>query len=462
MKNHKLVILVFILLCSFFWSCSSGNKANTEDDFETGKVIPKVTCITDDSISYSLYLPSNYDPDKKFPVIFAFDAHAEGEIPVNLFKDMAERYGYILVGSNNSQNGLSQDQSMHFYEVMSDDVLGRFSVDRSRVYTAGFSGGSRVASSVAIFKGGIAGVIGCSAGFPALAEPIQFRFDYIGFVGDEDMNYLEMVTLQDALKQSGYRHHLVVFKGKHTWPPKSYIPEAFIWMEANAMKDMKTVKKEEFVDATIKVWMHQASTLEAAKKFPEAFEKYQQIISFFDGLADMKEARKRLDALAANEEVQAYQKSKSELAQKELSIQTQYIRALNEKPAAWWREEIKVLNRKAESTDNISEQPMMKRLLGYLSLAAYSNANGLLNAGQLDHAGRFIELYSIIDPTNSEHAYLAACLYVKTHQPDKAFRSLDQAISLGFEDRLRFQNDTVMNRLREDARYAETLEKMKK
>lgn len=462
MKKYKVILLICLVCFPGFWMCSSGHRPDNKDNFEKGTVIPSVACLTDTSIKYSLYLPSGYDPDEKYPVIFAFDPHAKGELPVNLFKDMAEKYGYILIGSNNSQNGLSQEQTMHFYEVMSDDVLGRFSVNRERIYTAGFSGGSRVASSLAIFKGGIAGVIGCSAGFPSLSEAIQFRFDYIGYVGDEDMNYLEMITLQDALSRAGYRHHLVVFKGKHDWPPKSSVPEAFIWMEANAMKDMKKARDNEFIEQTINNWLNQAKALEGEKRLPEAYEKYQQIITFFDGLADMKAYHKKVEELAANADIQAYLQSKSELAKKELALQTRYLKALNEKPAAWWREEVKSLNFRAEKSDSVSLHPMYKRLLGYLSLASYSNANGFLNAGDLTQAGRYIELYSIVDPQNSEHAYLAACLYSKTNQADKAFASLDVALSLGFNDRNRFQADTVLARLKGDSRYGDFLQKLGK
>jgi poly(3-hydroxybutyrate) depolymerase len=443
-------------------SCSTGHKKKAEDHFNKGEMIPKVTCITDQSISYALYLPSYYNEDSKYPVIFAFDAHGTGTLPVALFQDMAEKYGYIVAGSNNSQNGLSGQQNMHFYDVMSDDVFGRLSIDRNRIYTAGFSGGSRVASSVAIFKGGITGVIGCSAGFPALTQPIQFRFDYLGYVGDEDMNYLEMVTLQDALKQADYRHHLIVFKGKHDWPPKSRIEEAFIWMEANAMKDVKKPIDKHFIEKNLNAWKGIAEAYEKAGDKPQAFEMYQKINDFFNGLVDLKAIEAKISELSASDEVIRDQEMKKENAQKEMSLQSQYIKALNEKNLGWWKDEIRSLNQKAADTTDEARHGILKRLLGYLSLAAYSNANGYLNAGQLDQAGRFIELYAVIDPENNEHAYLAASLYVKKNQQDNAFTSLDLALSLGFTDINRFQNDTVMARLKGDTRYFDFLAKLRK
>ena len=37
--------------------------------------------------------------------MYAFDPGARGKLPVELMKDAAERFGYIVVGSNNSRNG---------------------------------------------------------------------------------------------------------------------------------------------------------------------------------------------------------------------------------------------------------------------------------------------------------------------------------------------------------------------
>ena len=90
---------------------------------------------------------------------------ARGAVPVARFKDAAEKYGYIVVGSNNSRNG-----PQPLSEIVSDlwaDTHARFSIDDQRVYLAGFSGGARVAISVAFWlKDRVAGVIACGGGFP--------------------------------------------------------------------------------------------------------------------------------------------------------------------------------------------------------------------------------------------------------------------------------------------------------
>src|ERR1035438_171664 len=59
----------------------------------------------DASQSYALYLPVNYAPGHPWPVLYCLDPGARGRVPVDRFSKAAEKAGFIVVGSNNSQNG---------------------------------------------------------------------------------------------------------------------------------------------------------------------------------------------------------------------------------------------------------------------------------------------------------------------------------------------------------------------
>ena len=47
-----------------------------------GQIVERIQTLNDASQSYALYLPSNYTPDRKWPVLYAFDPGARGRIPV--------------------------------------------------------------------------------------------------------------------------------------------------------------------------------------------------------------------------------------------------------------------------------------------------------------------------------------------------------------------------------------------
>src|SRR5690348_17102495 len=75
------------------------------DSIPKGQLVERIVALNDASQSYALYLPSNYTPDRKWPILYAFDPGAHGRAPVERFKEAAEKYGWIVVGSNNSRNG---------------------------------------------------------------------------------------------------------------------------------------------------------------------------------------------------------------------------------------------------------------------------------------------------------------------------------------------------------------------
>src|SRR3712207_1732929 len=50
-------------------------------------VIERVVCAGDASQSYALYLPSNYTPARRWPIIYGFDPAARGRVPVELFRE---------------------------------------------------------------------------------------------------------------------------------------------------------------------------------------------------------------------------------------------------------------------------------------------------------------------------------------------------------------------------------------
>src|SRR5690349_24973615 len=94
-------VIHFSLLLSLF---STVDNAQAEN-LTRSEVIGKDGCKADAAQSYALYLPTSYTTEKRWAVLYCFDPAARGVLPVKLFQTAAEKYGYIVVGSNNSRNG---------------------------------------------------------------------------------------------------------------------------------------------------------------------------------------------------------------------------------------------------------------------------------------------------------------------------------------------------------------------
>ena len=148
--------------------------AQSAQTFTPGKVIDRVPCQADTSESYALYLPSGYTPARHWPIIYAFDPFARGKAPVKLYQEAAEKYGYIVAGSNNSRN-FSLDASSKSVNAIWQDTHARLALDEREVYTTGMSGGARVAGLVALRCSPckIAGVIAQAAGYPVTDAPTK-------------------------------------------------------------------------------------------------------------------------------------------------------------------------------------------------------------------------------------------------------------------------------------------------
>lgn len=207
-----------------------------------GQIIDNVTTAADPEQRYALYLPAKYDAGRGWPVILAFDPGARGRRAVEQYQAAAETYGYIVAGSNISSNG-SWTKSMNAARAMAVDVANRFTIDQKRIYTAGMSGGARVAMGVALSSETlVAGVIASSAGFPDSAPRKSVPFAVFGTAGTEDFNWLEMRSLNQTLKSP---HYVAFFDGGHVWLPSELAVEAVAWLDLQAMKNDRLTRDEE-------------------------------------------------------------------------------------------------------------------------------------------------------------------------------------------------------------------------
>ena len=463
-RKISVITFLFALLLLQLTACSPGKKhkqAEQKSSFTPGKVISRVTCLQDTTFSYALFLPQSYDPAKRYPLVIAFDAHGAGKLAVDLFSAQAALHGYIVAGSNNSKNGIAWDITDAQYDVMRRDILQRLSIDTSRIYTAGFSGGSRVAASVAIFNGGISGVIGCSAGFPQIDRPLTTRFSYLGVVGNADFNFSEMKALDKALAAAGFVHHLLVFEGIHAWPPSSLIPSIFTWLELDAMRRKLKPADEVYISGIREKYKQEIDSLHLKNSLVEEYAKCIEAAQFLNGVADVGSFAGQATRLSQSAALKKQGKEDDRLARKETQLQQYYAEALRTQHEKWWRSEVERLGGSAVKYLGKSERTMYKRVLSWLSLAAYMQASGALKAGERENAGRMIRIYALVDPTNAEAPYLEATWWAQQGKEAESLRSLTKAVELGFTDLKRIESDPAFTSIKGSPGYERIISRMK-
>lgn len=283
---RHLAILVLLTTCA------------VAEEFPTGQIIPEVKCTADASQSYALYLPSKYDLAQSWPVIFAFDPGARGRIPVERYQAAAEKYGYIIAGSNNSRNG-PWEVSTNAARAMFPDVTSRFNVDQKLIYLAGMSGGARVVMGIALGQPDIAGVIASSAGFPDSKPRKTAKFPVFMTAGTEDFNLIEMRRLDRELTSP---HRLVVFEGPHVWLSSELAVEAVEWMEIQAMKSGRKPRDDARIDSIFGVRKAGAATLPALNSLVADFQGVRDVSEISAKAAEMGRDKHVRDALKKERE----------------------------------------------------------------------------------------------------------------------------------------------------------------
>ena len=136
------LIFLFSILSSF----------SQKEVFDRGKIIDSVFINGNSGESFALYVPNNYDVSAQTPIVFIFDPSARGKTGIHPFVPASEKYGYLLVCSNDTKNGPYQTN----YDIANrlfERVFLKFNIDENRIYAAGFSGGSRLAANIALLTG---------------------------------------------------------------------------------------------------------------------------------------------------------------------------------------------------------------------------------------------------------------------------------------------------------------------
>lgn len=191
-----------------------------------------VSCAANANQRYSVYLPSNYDPSKPMPILYAFHPRALGNVLVDRFRDACEKHGWIVVGSMNSRNGPPQAISVALHAIW-NDTHERFNLSRKSHYATGFSGGARVSFSLArMHKGMFAGVIAMGAGVNADEVLPEKEIAVFVTCGETDFNRdpeLEF-WLVPSLRINGNAHKFRTFPGGHVIAPKEIVEEAVDWL----------------------------------------------------------------------------------------------------------------------------------------------------------------------------------------------------------------------------------------
>ena len=429
--------------CGILSCCAASGQAS--DPLPTGKVIPKIICSTNSQQSYALYLPSHFSPNKRWPIIYAFDPRARGQVAVETIQAAAERYGYIVVGSNNSRNGRPA-VSTEAVKAMWQDTQERFPVDEHRRYLAGMSGGSRLVTSMALqCNGCVAGVIANAAGFPDGRKPsTALTFAYFAAVGNADFNFAEFLELRRELEESKSQYRIRVFEGQHGWAPPDVWLEALDWMDTLAMRANFLERDPARILQSYEAATQRASQQLSGGDVLGASRDYQSAVREFKGLTDVSAAEKMVTELSRDKRVKSAEKDEVSAVADQLrlmsgpSVQMQALAEGNMSPDEFMvlRGDMGNLQRQIGSSHGKGDAQVLvrRRALSGLVIEAFEAGQSSMDQKKYDVALHFFDLVVAGSQNQGWGHYHRARAYAAMADKKHSLAELKSASEAGFRD----------------------------
>jgi tetratricopeptide (TPR) repeat protein len=457
MKGTAAIIL---LLLAFAVAISAQSGAAFVGD----TVIERVVVGSDASQSYALYLPAGYDPKRAYPTVYVFDPGGRGVNAVTTYRKAATKYGYIVIGSNNSRNGLDAANLSGVLNLLWQDTHERFAINDKRVVAAGLSGGARVASSFANACRCAFAVVGSGAGFSegSVVPNKSLPFIFVGTAGVDDMNYPELRDLQKRLTAAGVVNRLLTFDGGHQWPPEEIADAALEWIEIREMKVGLRQRDDNFIAAALRRRESDGDTRLATKDYLGAREDYSSAVSDMTGVGDISSVAKKLADVEASQDYKRAVKADADAMQKQNDVLSeimgleQGLSSPESRPdsLAAIRSKTESLRSRADDPQDSQDRRLARRVRTSIFIGATEAATLRYEpAKNYDMALAEMELASLMDPKSPGPPYQQARIYALKGDKKKALRFLAQAMAAGLRDMSRIANDPAFASVREEPEF---------
>ena len=450
---------LILLLLVFYHLLASAQK----DEFVKSEIIDSIFVGNNTNETFTLYLPKQFKHSELSPIVFIFEPGGRGKIGIKPFIKAAEKYGYILVCSNNSKNG-PYDLNFEIANRIFSKIFSEFNIDKTRVYTAGFSGGSRLAASIAVLTNQIQGVIACGAGFSTNIGHVPYTdsFSYAAIVGDEDMNFNEMYSTKALLNRLKISNELFVYNFNHKWPSQDQILIAFDWLQLEAYKKGLIPLNEDSIKKSYTIHYQKAKKNEIDNELLSAHEGYDRILRNFKKYFILDSIEDKIKGFKKNK---FYRNEKQQLQnnfKQEEVLSNKFVKRFNEDfrnkkyDIKWWESEINKLKKNIEKGI-----PSRKKMLNRLQYKIFALAIETVNVGKnIEHIDQSIFCHDIcilIYPNYPRPYFRQIENYINKNNSMVALNYLEKLLKTGYNDIEAINNNKALKSLHSNKRFIELM-----
>ena len=453
-----------------FLCCALSLSSIAQDlNFEKGMLLDTIAVEQSPNESYALYLPDLYDKQLPSGIIFIFDPAGRGRHGIEPFIPASEKYGYILVSSNNCRNS-AYDQNFNIAERWFNDVFSKFNIDLKLMYAAGFSGGSRLASTIGVSTGAFKGIVGCGAAFGNTGEmPYDSdHFHYVGLVGNKDMNYQEMLQAGEWLDQINMRNTILTFDGRHSWPPSELILKSFDWFYLNDIILGDIPLDQEFLDDYLDAQISEANSLISARKWVKGVKQYEMILKDLGPFYELDSLVLKTKHIRKTKDYKKSVKAQEKIAEEEAEWTARFVGRIDEEISLssgdlnfkWWHRELERLKTEYLESEEQYYQDMGSRLMGMIFAVGIESLDFAMATGDMQKANYYTRFLASNWPDNAFVHYRLATAYAKMGREEKALAHLGSALENGWNNKQVILNSEEFEKLKTNVKFLELLQQL--
>ncbi len=417
--------------------------------------------VTKEGYSLSIYQPIESDSEA---VVYLLDPQGEASKAVEKYKTLSDHFSFTLVGINSIQNNMPIDQVTSIWNSARNYINDEFS-QLPFCAIAGFSGGGRYATYLAEIDSNVLAVMGCGAGFAKqVNSSSDIPFHYLGVVGKQDFNFVEMMRLAKKLEPYPRRHYIMTWEGKHEWPDTNTMLTGFTWFHNRFIAKGLIEKDIEFVDEMEKLLTPQFEQIPESSRLKikdfsliDELQKAELMSFLFQDIKDCDQYISRRSAVYRPSSFKMQLAEFDVLLYQESKLQQEYGQNLVQKDLSWWEDHLSQMETKQLSP--FYDEDMKQRILQYCSLQLYFLSQQSLSQGQTtDDAYKYTKLYTMFDRENNEAHYLHAIVLAKMNNQSAAITELKEAIKYGFDDHNRLYQQPEFQNLQSDPSFQKIYE----
>lgn len=417
---------------------------------KAGNIFSFQPCQLDANLHYSVYYPTRFQRKEKFPVLILFDPQGDPDFAIEKYKSLADEYDFILLGSKESKNGNSAEETANIIQTILYQTILIEKIDTNQIFAGGFSGGARVASMLALSPSGVKGLMLCGAGIPAGSWTGVPPHVVVGIAGNSDMNLTEILNFKTHDPRMMSRYHTIRYTGNHAWPPLAVMENAFIAFSAIAQRDRFIPVNISTLEAGL---AHLKQQSDSVSSTIEKVELHKNMVKNFQGMMDIRKVETELQRLMNSIEYKQALSVENEFKQMEEKNRTYFLNALGVKDTLWWRTEYERWDSNKSNKSPLAFEEMKSRVRGMISLSTYMSLNRSVAASHKEQCAYFSSIYRMVDPKNTEAWYLSAVSAIMDGNLENALRYLDEAIRLGFNDAARCRMEPAFASIQNDNRF---------